>query len=126
MRHQLFRIQIVFIFLFVLASLREAAFAQQNVPPNAPLLVLSAGDLWTWTAKQGKLARRTNWGYNNVPVISPDGKQVAYKSTANVAVEAIKKSGPVAGGELPSNIWVMDIASANAVRVADQPPDAAI
>lgn len=106
--------------------LPDVSRAQQTVPQNAPLLLLSAGDLWTWTAKQGKLARRTNWGYNNVPVVAPDARQIAYKSTATVAVDAIKKSGGMGGGELPSNIWLMDIASGNALRVADQPPGAAI
>jgi hypothetical protein len=39
-------------------------------------------------------------------------------------VDVIKKSGPVAGGDLPANLWVMNTATGDAVRIVDQPADA--
>jgi hypothetical protein len=72
------------------------------------------------------MQQRTNWGYNQAPILSPNGEQVAYKSTATLAVEAIKRVGGMGGGDLPANIWVLNVGSTNAVRVADQPPDASM
>jgi hypothetical protein len=88
------------------------------------LLIQIGGDLWTWSNAQPQVQRRTNWGYNQAPVLSPDGKLTAYKSTATLAVEKIKRSGMVAGGDLPGNIWLMDTVTGDSTRVADQPPNA--
>ncbi|MCC7447187.1 MAG: PD40 domain-containing protein [Anaerolineae bacterium] len=97
-----------------------------SAQPSAPLILNVRGDLWAWGGPGQALQRRTNWGYNKEPIISPLGNQFAYKSTATVAVEVIKRSGGLGGGDLPANIWVMDIASTNATRIADQPPDASL
>jgi hypothetical protein len=91
---------------------------------NPPLILNMRGDLWTWA--DARLQQRTNWGYNNKPVLAPNGNQIAYKSTAKVAVDAIKRSGGIGGGDLPANIWVLDIATNDALRVVDQPPDASL
>src|SRR5262249_22943900 len=64
--------------------------------------------------------RRTNWGYNQAPVLSPDGRMTAYKSTATLAVEKLKRSGGAAGGDLPSNIWLIDTATGDATPISDQ------
>jgi Tol biopolymer transport system component len=93
---------------------------------NQPLMLNIRGDLWVWPGPNAKLQRRTNWGYNQAPILSPNGEQVAYKSTATLAVEAIKRVGGMGGGDLPANIWVLDVGSTNAVRVADQPLDASM
>lgn len=87
-------------------------------------MLLIKGDLWTWSG--GKLQQRTTWGYNEAPILSPDGKTVAYKSTAQIAVDVLKREGGIGGGELPANIWLLDVATNNALRVADQPPGASM
>src|SRR5436190_7941671 len=74
---------------------------------NPPLILNVRGDLWTWA--DTKLQQRTNWGYNREPVLAPNGNQIAYKSTAQVAVDTIKRSGPIGGGDLPANVWVLDV-----------------
>src|SRR5512138_437455 len=94
--------------------------------PAAPLILNVRGDLWAWGGQGQALQRRTNWGYNKEPIISPLGSQFAYKSTATIAVDVIKREGGLGGGDLPANIWVMDAASTNAARIADQPPDASL
>jgi dipeptidyl aminopeptidase/acylaminoacyl peptidase len=112
--------------LFFLACATRTSTAQAQPPQQAPLILNIQGDLWAWAGPGTKLQRRTNWGYNKAPVVSPDGKQIAYKSTAQVAVDAIRRVGGYGGGDLPANIWVLDVATNNAVRVADQPKDASL
>jgi dipeptidyl aminopeptidase/acylaminoacyl peptidase len=112
--------------LFFLACATRTSTAQAQPSQQAPLILNIQGDLWAWAGPGTKLQRRTNWGYNKAPVVSPDGKQIAYKSTAQVAVDAIRRVGGYGGGDLPANIWVLDVATNNAVRVADQPKDASL
>src|SRR5438270_6824724 len=69
------------------------------------LLMTIHGDLWAWS--DGKLQQRTAWGYNRSGVLSPNGSQIAYKAIASLAVDAIKRVGPISGGDLPANIWVL-------------------
>lgn len=93
------------------------------LPENGPLLLhISSGgsvngDLWALDAPEQPLRQLTNYGYNYNPVLSPDGKYVAYDSTP-------KGDAPwECSGWPPANIWVLDIASGDAFRAADQPPD---
>lgn len=64
----------------------------------------------------------TGYGYNGVPILSPDGKTIAYSSYAKTYVQdqfgGNGRSGPPA-----INIWVMDVATGSAKRLADQPAD---
>src|SRR5579859_8237401 len=92
--------------------------------PATPLLIAMRGDLWTWDGPQSKPIQRTAWGYNETPILSPNGRQVAYKSAAQIAVTAIKAKGGITGSDLPANIWLNDVPTNNATRVADQPSDA--
>ncbi len=114
----------------VLALLLIAGNANQTTvfaQAAGPALVMNIrGDLWAWAGPGAKVQQRTNWGYNKNPVLSPDGKRVAYKSTAQVAVDAIRRSGGIGGGDLPANIWILDVATNNAIRVADQPAGASL
>ncbi len=88
---------------------------------GAPLVFLKDGDLWKWDGST--VTQLTTWGYNERPVLSPNGQRVAYNSWATITIEAIAAGKPVMG-LIPSTIWVMEPATGNAVRVADQPPDA--
>lgn len=88
---------------------------------GGPLVILKDGDLWRWDGST--LAQLSTWGYNRRPVLSPDGARVAYSSWATITVNAIAAGHPVLG-LVASNIWVMDIATADAFRAADQPADA--
>lgn len=110
--------------LFLLPLSTQMKMAQAQATSQAPLILNIQGDLWAWAGPSSQLQRRTNWGYNKAPILSPDGKQVAYRSAAQVAVDAVKQVGGYGGGDLPANIWVLDIATNNALRVADQPKDA--
>jgi hypothetical protein len=87
----------------------------------APLIIEIDGDLVSWDGTNAK--RLTNWGGNSEPILSPDGKYVAYKSLPQFVMDDMRKNGGRSGIP-PSNFWVMEIATENAFRIADQPPDA--
>lgn len=86
-----------------------------------PLVFLKDGDIWSWNGST--VTQLTTWGYNERPVLSPGGKQIAYNSWAQITVDAIATGQP-AFGFIPSNIWVMDTQTGDAFRAADQPAGA--
>jgi hypothetical protein len=88
---------------------------------SAPLVFLKDGDLWKWDGSA--VTQLTTWGYNERPVLSPNGQRIAYDSWAQITIDAIAAGKPVMG-LIPSNIWVIDPVTGNANRVADQPPGA--
>lgn len=92
---------------------------------DAPVILLHQGDLWRWTPAEG-LAQLTEWGHNGVPVVSPDGASVAYNSTASEGVTAAEGAQPGTYGDLPSNIWLLDLATGEGRPLAGQPDGAGI
>ena len=88
-----------------------AAHAQTG---GGALVILKDGDLWRWDGST--LTQLSTWGYNQRPVLSPDGQRVAYNSWATIAINAIAAGKPVVGTP-PSNIWVMDINTADAAEL---------
>jgi len=102
------------------ASTPRFAEARQN---GNPLVFLKDGDLWSWTPGASNFTQLSTWGYNQRPVLSPNGAQIAYNSWATITIEAIGAGQP-AMGLIPSNIWVMDPRTGDAFRAADQPPGA--
>lgn len=103
--------------LFVLLaciSLVPAHMQQVGVP----LTLQVNGDYWAWGTSG--LQQRTNWGHNQDPIISPNGQQIAYKATAQLAVDARKGSTSA----VPVNIWLLDVATGAPTKINDQPADA--
>jgi hypothetical protein len=78
------------------------------------------GDVFSYAG--ASLKNLTGYGYSGVPILSPDGKTIAYSSYAKTYVQdqfgGNGRSGPPA-----INIWVLDVPSGNAWRLADQPAD---
>jgi hypothetical protein len=87
----------------------------------APLILVSKGDLWSWTGTSAPLKQLTHWGHNSDLVVSPDAKWAAYLSEPKVYVNAFPDG---AAGITPENIWLMNLETGNALPVADQPPGA--
>jgi hypothetical protein len=106
------------------------AIALCGLPParaadsTAPLILIVDGDLFARTGPDKPLKQLTTWGYNSDPVISPDGKNIAYLSEAAVRVDEYRKGNTAFAGFGPLNIWVIDLATSAGTRLADQPPDA--
>src|SRR5258706_12949951 len=85
------------------------------------MMFLINGDIYTWSVGDVKPKQQTTWGRNQAPVISPDGSKIAYKSTAKLVVDAHGGDGP---GDGPSTIWMLDSATFEGIRIADQPANA--
>lgn len=107
------------LFVPVLPSARASALQSTA----APVIFLRDGDLWSWSPQTNAITRLTTWGYNERPVMSPDGQRFAYVSWAQITIDAIAAGKP-AFDLAPSNVWLWDIPTGSAARLADQPPDA--
>jgi hypothetical protein len=100
--------------------------AQSGSPPLSLFLSMGtngtpiSGDLYSW---DGGLRRRTNWGHNDIPIVSPDGRWVAYSSAADVYVKSPQQYGQVA---VPINIWLLDPVTNKGQRIAGQPENASL
>lgn len=83
---------------------------------STSLIAFNQGDLWAWSPS-GITERLTEWEFNGGPILSPDGRRIAYVSYASESVEQFGIQGlPI----IAQNIWIMDIASRNFDRIADQ------
>lgn len=127
MNHKMW-ITLALTFVLVMASIfvpvsgtTGATYAQANA---APLVFLKDGDIWKYAPSTGIVTQLTTWGYNQRPVLSPDGMQIAYNSWATLTVEGLA-AGQDVFGTVPSNIWVMHVDSGSAFCAADQPAGAA-
>jgi hypothetical protein len=90
---------------------------------DGPLIMLLNGDIWSYDESTAILRQLTQWGYNQPPVISPDGTRLAYASTAEVAIPALRQFGQMPNIP-PANIWVWSLTTGQAVRLAEQPTNA--
>lgn len=82
------------------------------------------GDIWSWTPETAP-QQLTEWGFNGSPILSPDGRRLAYASVASEAVQLINSSPSefshlIYAGTPTNNIWVMDTATGNFQRIVDQ------
>ena len=92
---------------------------------GAPLIILQNGDLWSWTPGSAAPAQLTTWGYISQPALAPGGGRIAYNAWASATVNALAQ-GQLAGGVIPSNIAVLDLATSQAQTIAEQPAGASL
>lgn len=116
------RRKIGWLLLLVIGLVSGAAKAQDN--PRSLLVMLINGDFYAWNEGNPAPERLTTWGYNFRPVLSPDGIFLAYMGWSPMTVDAIRRSGGIAGGELPGDIKVLDLATRQETIIAAQPEDA--
>ncbi|MDX1990867.1 MAG: hypothetical protein SF029_00660 [bacterium] len=117
-----FRQALSLLTLLILALMLGGTTAAQN--PDAPLVIVKNGDLWTWDGLSDSLTQITQWGFNEEIRVSPDATQIAYHSLAQVTVEAIEREGGFGGGRLPGNIWIIDPLTGDGIRPGPQPTGA--
>ncbi len=91
---------------------------------GSPIIVLNEGDLWAWNGPGSDMKQVTFYGYNQEPVMSPDGTRLAYMAWSELAAAAVAGTGGIGSVELPGDIRVYDITSGQESIVADQPADA--
>jgi dipeptidyl aminopeptidase/acylaminoacyl peptidase len=99
-------------------------FPEKTWAASAPLLMQLGddfgGDIFSYSASGFK--NLTGYGYNGIPILSPDGRMVAYSSYARIYVTE-QFGGQGRSGPPSTNIWIMDVRTGSARRVADQPAD---
>ncbi|MBI5670992.1 MAG: PD40 domain-containing protein [Chloroflexi bacterium] len=110
--------------LLVLLCLLVIAGAARAQDQTSALIMLINGDFYAWREGDPAPQRLTTWGYNFRPALSPDGNFLAYMAWSPITVEAIRRSGGIAGGELPGDIRVFDLATGQEQVVAAQPEGA--
>lgn len=104
--------------VFCLLLLPGGAGAQ-SIPQ--PILAYRDGDIWRYDLQANTATQLTDWGYNGGPILSPDGRKIAYLSTAAEFIARYEaRSVSQNSGTAPGNIWVMDIATESFQLVADQ------
>jgi hypothetical protein len=87
------------------------------------LIILMDGDLWAYDRGANTLTQLTRWGYNQPPVMSPNGRYAAYTSVAEIAINAVRQF-PDSQAAPASNVWIWDLQSGASARVGEQPPGA--
>ncbi|HEX3053016.1 MAG TPA: hypothetical protein VHP83_20325 [Aggregatilineaceae bacterium] len=114
--------KLALLFALVLLFVLPVAAAQIT---SDPVIINIDSDLWEWQAENQPLIQMTTWGMNERPLLSPDGTKAAYLSGATVFKEWLQTiTGGTGGYWPPTNIWVLDIATGQTFRIADQPADA--
>jgi hypothetical protein len=85
---------------------------------------LGYGDLFAYTPGDSESFRLTNWDYNRTPALSPDGTMIAYQSVPEAVVQQIEAGDYFFDydQDAPSNIWMMNVTTLDAVRIAEQQP----
>jgi hypothetical protein len=106
------------LFMLPLVGLTTPAQAQNT---ELPLVLQMDGDIWAYSPGSNTLTQLTTWGYNGLPVASPDSKTIAYSSVAELAIEVVRRFGNTTSTP-PRNIWLWNLPSGQSARVADQPP----
>lgn len=81
------------------------------------------GDIYKYDVATRSIKQLTTWGYNFVPVVSPNGQWLAYLSVSQAAVNAMQ-SGNTMNAQVYANIWLFNPYTEDAVRIADQPANA--
>ena len=88
---------------------------------NSDIYTYQNGDLWKYSLNTGTAMPLTQSGYNGGPVLSPDGRLIAFLEAAPSFVSDFNAgvAGQTAGSP-PADIWILEIDSRNLRKVADQ------
>ena len=103
---------------------RNCSSKTQTDHDQPPLYALIDGDIYSFTTTTGgQPFRETNWGHNHPPVVSPDGRYIAYGSLPQllVTLDATGEYPINYDQHPPTNIWMMDTATHDFTLIADQP-----
>ena len=92
-------------------------------PPNIPLFIgvnngksLYDGDVWSWSVMQ--FSKRTNGGYNQLPVVSPTADWVVYLQVpdAYARLQPNHDNFPA-----PTDVYLLNIKTNQTTRITSQP-----
>ena len=107
--------------LLLLALAASGNHLSSGQTSNSDIYTYQHGDLWKYSLNTGTAMPLTQSGYNGGPVLSPDGRSIAYLEAAPMFVADFNAgaAGQTAGSP-PADIWILDIDSQNLRKVADQ------
>lgn len=107
----------VFKFFILVFALSNSGLAQTR-----PDVFNRLGDLYL--RENGKDIRLTNYGRNGDPIVSPDGRWVAYLSSPEWKVTAPPCLEEGGGGQcFVNNVWLMNLQARKAWKLAGQTKD---
>ena len=107
--------------ILAIACVALAAGLAVAQPANRVVYAYRAGDLWKFNLADGSAAQITRWGYTGGPILAPDGRALAWLSTAPKFIAQFNAgAAEQSAGSAPGNIWIMDIASERLTLIADQ------
>jgi WD40-like Beta Propeller Repeat len=109
-----------------LAYALSVAGTQSSTVSNVPLFLNLNHDIYVYETLPGTLKRLTTWQGNGTPIISPDGRWIAYTSEANQAREVQLRTNALDAGSEAKNMWLMNTATKRVRRIADQPSGVSI
>jgi hypothetical protein len=110
----------------ILVGLVGGVFTTQAQSDRTPIYFLMDGDIWSYWTTTGDLRQESTWGYNEQPILSPDGTRFAYVSLAAIGKQYQDQGGFLVD-PIPTNIWIFkvgDTSENNAFRLVDQPANA--
>ncbi|RMF81161.1 MAG: hypothetical protein D6737_05840 [Chloroflexi bacterium] len=112
---------ILLLTILVVVPIQSQDSLAQGITP--PLIVQQKGTLFQTMPTSNQLQAMTSGGFNQAPVMSPDGTHAAFLSTAQFVLDANLDPG-IFFGDVPSNVRLFDIASGTVSEIAGQPPNA--
>ncbi|MCY4069913.1 MAG: SH3 domain-containing protein [Chloroflexi bacterium] len=107
--------------LFLLALVATGSHIARSQSSNPDIYTYQNGDLWKYSLHANTAMPLTGSGFNGGPVLSPDGRSLAFLEAAPSFVADF--NGGVASqtaGTPPADIWILDIAGQNLTKIADQ------
>ena len=115
------------VFLAVFALLLMAGGVHAQTP--LPIIFWANGDLWTWMPDGGPIVPITQQATVTTPVQSPDGALIGYRVLAPVsetALDRVQTEGAIADFDLPTDLYLLDLAVGVPIPLAEQPADAVL
>ena len=107
--------------LLLIAGLWLGAAISAGQPQNPDIYAWLKGDIWRISIADGAAAQLTRSGYSGGPVLSPDGRHIAYLQAASSIVNAARaRTTSQYAGSPAADIWIVDISSGQFDRIADQ------
>jgi len=107
--------------LFLLALVATGSHIAKSQSSNPDIYTYQNGDLWKYSLHANTAMPLTGSGYNGGPVLSPDGRSIAFLEAAPSFVADFNAGiASQTAGTPPADIWILDVAGQNLRKIADQ------
>ena len=107
------------LFLFAFLAVGSLTVVAQTTNPD--IYTHQNGDLWKYNISAGTAQQLTQSGYNGGPILSPDGRTIAYlEASSDIVIQVNAGTASQSSGSPPADVWIFDIASQSFNKIADQ------